>query len=56
MSIISKDELKKINGGTGISGTIINAFIKGINEIIEAGKLCGSAIRRIVEGGICNLE
>ena len=56
MSIINEEELNKINGGTAISGTIINAFVKGINQIIEAGKICGSAIRRIIEGNLCNLE
>ncbi len=53
---LNKKELKEIKGGADITGTIINAFINGIEKIIEAGKLCGSAIRRIVEGGLCNLE
>ena len=56
MSILNNEQLNEINGGTSINGTIINAFINGINEIINAGRLCGSAIRRIFEGTFCNLE
>ena len=56
MTIINKEELNKIIGGTSISGTIINAFVKGINQIIEAGQIFGSAIRRLIEGSFCDLE
>lgn len=53
---LTNKELKSINGGSNISAALINAFVKGINEIILVGKTLGSAIRRIVEGNMCNLD
>ncbi len=56
MKVINKDELKKINGGFDINGTIMNAFIKGINEIINAGRVLGTAIRRLFDNSMCELK
>ena len=38
------------------NGTIMNAFIKGINEIINAGRVLGTAIRRLFDNSMCELK
>lgn len=46
-------ESKKIKGGTNLSGTIINALVKGINSIMDVGRYLGSSIRRSISNNIC---
>lgn len=52
--ILNKEELLQISGG-GISGTLINAFVRGINTILDLGRSLGSALRRVREHNICQL-
>ena len=50
--MIEKEELLKIVGGS-ISGTLINAFVRGINALMDVGRSLGSAIRMYKEGTKC---
>ena len=52
MKILKKEELLEIKGGS-ISGTYINALVKGIDTILELGRSFGTAIRRWVTGNVC---
>lgn len=49
---LQKTELLNITGGN-ISGTMINAFAKAINSLLDLGRSLGTAIRRIVSGNLC---
>lgn len=53
MKKLNKNEMINITGGFNWNGTIINAFSKGINTILNLGKALGSSIRRIVGGTYC---
>ncbi|MFV0275153.1 MAG: hypothetical protein ACK5HL_02800 [Bacilli bacterium] len=48
-------ELKQINGGAGISGTMLNALIRGIGKIYEVGRGLGSAIRFVSAKKLCKI-
>ena len=52
---LTKDDLLNIKGGAGISGTVINGIVRGINSFLDLGRTVGSAIRRISEGNVCPL-
>ncbi len=42
-----------INGGTTISGTLINSIAKLIGMFLEIGRTIGSSIRRAVNHNKC---
>ncbi len=52
MKELNKQELLKISGGA-ISGSLINAFIRGISTILDLGRSLGTAIRRIQTKQFC---
>ncbi len=52
MKELTKEELKQISGG-GISATLVNAFIRGVNTFLDVGRSFGSAIRRMIEKNVC---
>lgn len=52
---MTKKELMKIKGGAGISGTLINGFVRGIEQFLNIGRSVGTAIRRLGSGNICPL-
>ncbi len=52
-TMLEKKELCLIYGGS-ISGTLINAIVKGINSLLELGRSVGSAIRRGFSGNLCD--
>lgn len=52
---LDRRELFTIVGGISISGTLINAFVRGINSLLDLGRSLGTAIRRIRTGSICTL-
>lgn len=59
MSILEKEELANIRGGSSISSlssAMINAFTNVIKVLFDAGHSVGSAIRRIAEGELCPLK
>ena len=51
---LKKEELLNINGG-GISGTLLNSIIRGINALLDLGRSLGTAIRRLGSNSICPL-
>ena len=53
---LSKEELKQIDGGTSISGSIINAFTDAIKTLYDVGKSLGSSIRRLKEKKLCEIS
>lgn len=52
MKKLNKNELQNISGGT-ISGTVISAFSRAVNTIMDLGRSFGTAIRRIQTGNLC---
>ena len=52
MRELNHKELLEIKGGA-ISGTLINAFLRGINSLLDLGRSLGTAIRRIQLGRFC---
>ncbi len=56
MQKIEKNELKKIEGGVTLSGTLINSFTSLLKVLLEAGQALGSSLRRAKENQICPLR
>lgn len=52
---LKKEQLIQIEGGIKITGTLITAWTKGINAILDLGRSLGTAIRRIGSNKICSL-
>ena len=52
---LNDKQLMKVNGGGWLTGTVINALIKGVGTIFDLGKTLGSAIRRISAKNVCSL-
>lgn len=55
MKKLNKQQLSDITGGVNISGTLINAFVKGINTFLDLGRSIGTAIRRVKTGTVCKV-
>lgn len=53
---LNDKELKVIVAGAGISGTLINSIVKGVNSFLDIGRYFGSSIRRLIGGNICPLK
>ena len=49
---IYKQQLLQIYGG-GISGTLLNSIVRGINALLDLGRSLGTAIRRIGNNSVC---
>ena len=56
MKEISEENLEKIEGGSSITGPIINAISNLIGMLRDAGYSLGSGIRRISEKNLCPLK
>ena len=54
MKELNKQEPIKIEGGA-ISGTLINAFMRSINTLLDLGRSLGTAIRRASSNRVCSL-
>ena len=52
--LMNKEELEKIRGGS-INGTLINAFVRGLNSFLDLGRSLGTALRMISAGSFCKL-
>ena len=50
------NELKQIRAGAGLSGTLINALVRGFNCFLDAGRYLGSSIRRLRFSIFCPLK
>lgn len=55
MQKLNRQQLANINGGINISGTLINAVVKGINAFLDLGRSVGTAIRRVSTGRVCKV-
>lgn len=53
---LTKKETKIVQGGAGITGTLINSLIKGFNTFLDIGRYFGSSIRRLIGGRSCPLR
>ena len=53
---LSKEELKNIDGGSSITGSLITAFIEGVKAIRSLGRSLGSSIRRLKEKKLCTIS
>ncbi len=51
---LTKKELLNIVGG-GLTASMLNAFIRGVNTILDLGRSVGSGIRRISNGSLCSV-
>jgi hypothetical protein len=49
-------ESKMIKGGASLSGTLINALIRGFNSFLDAGRYLGSSLRRLFGNKYCPLK
>ena len=56
MNKLNNSELKEIEGGTSITGTIINAFTSSMKTLFEFGRSLGNSIRRIKEDKLCSIQ
>ncbi len=54
MKKLDKEELLDIKGGA-ITGTYVNAIVRGIESLLELGRSFGSSIRRWMSNDICRL-
>lgn len=55
MKELSKEESMSLYAG-GITSSILNAIIKGINVVADLGRSLGSAIRRIFDNKLCDYK
>ena len=55
MEKINKEELREIDGGDTITGTLISAISQGLKTIVDIGRSLGSSIRRIKDKRICEI-
>lgn len=53
MKKLKKEELKQINGGSGMSAAMLNAIIRGVSTLFAIGQAVGSAVRRTITGNYC---
>lgn len=49
-------ELREIDGGFSLTGTLVDAFTKGLETILDIGRSLGSSLRRINEGNLCEIS
>ncbi len=55
-AVMNNKELISIYAGSsGVSATLLNAIVRGINTIYELGRTLGSIIRRTEEGELCEV-
>lgn len=55
MKKLQKEEMQKIEGGTDITATMVNAIYKVYSLIYTLGESLGSYIRRSSEGKMCDI-
>lgn len=53
MKELSFEQLEEVKGGISITGTFINAIVRGIDVIMELGRSLGSAFRRSMDHQLC---
>ena len=50
---MSNKELLCIYGGIGLSATVVNAVLRGVNFTLELGRTLGTIIRRKMDRRLC---
>ena len=50
---LTNKELKNINGGAAVSGSVIAGVVRGVNTFLDLGRALGSSLRRLGNGSIC---
>lgn len=55
MKELNKNELKKIEGGTSLTSSMLTAIYKTLEVVFQIGESLGNYIRRKSEGKMCNL-
>jgi len=53
MDKLRREEMKKINGGAGVSSAVLNAVMRTVTVMFSLGQAVGSAIRRISGNNYC---
>ena len=53
MNYLTNEQLEGIKGGVNITGTFINALVRGIDVLLDLGRSLGSAIRRSRDNTLC---
>lgn len=54
MKKLKNEELKQIQGGANITGTLITSLARGLEVILELGRSLGSAFRRSKDNTLCS--
>lgn len=55
MKELNLEKMNGIMGGVSITGTFINALVRGIDVLLDLGRSLGSALRRSKENVLCPL-
>ena len=53
MNRLNREELREIDGGFSITGSLISAFTSALKTVYDFGRSLGSAFRRIKEDKLC---
>lgn len=53
---LTDEELRNIDGGFSLTGSIINAFVDGVKTIRDLGRSLGSSIRRLKDKKLCAIS
>lgn len=54
MTSLNNEQLNSITGGAySITGSLVSAFVEGIESVMNIGRSLGTAIRRLVYGNKC---
>lgn len=55
MKELNLEKMNGIMGGVSITGTFINALVRGIDVLLDLGRSLGSALRKSKENTLCPL-
>ena len=53
MRKLKNEEMRKIDGGAGVTAAMLNAIIRTVSTMFSVGQAIGSAIRRATGGNYC---
>ncbi len=56
MNKLKTYELREIDGGFSLTGTLVEAFTSGLETIVAIGRSLGSSLRRLSEGKLCEIS
>ena len=55
MEYLDNEKLNLLNGGDGITGSLISALTSGVKALFDVGRSLGSSVRRLSSDEICPL-